>query len=60
MPADAPQDSGRKPIAVPDELHARITRIMHAMTARTGRKSITYAEVIERALDRAAMEEDTS
>jgi len=48
----------RVPILVPRQLHGRIARIMLAMRAETGRKSVTFAEVIERALDRAAMEED--
>ena len=50
-------DTGRVPIAVPRPLHARLARIMRVMRDETGR-TITFAEVIERALDRAAMEED--
>ena len=57
MGAEAFQDE-RVPILVPRQLHGRIARIMLAMRAETGRKSVTFAEVIERALDRAAMEED--
>jgi len=57
MVAETPPDTGRVPILVPRQLHTRITRILRRMRDETGRP-ITYAEVVERALDRAAMEED--
>jgi len=56
MSAETP--TGRRPVQIPDPLHARIAAIALAMRRETGR-TITFAEVIERALDRAAMEEDT-
>jgi len=57
MVAETPPDTGRVPVAIPRRLHRRLTVIMRAMRDETGR-AVTFAEVIERALDRAAMEED--
>src|SRR5215472_584791 len=51
------EDFGRVPIQIPRVLHKRIARIALRMRAETGR-TVTFAEVVERALDRAAMEED--
>lgn len=48
---------GRRPVQLPDPLHARIAAIAAAMKKRTGRAT-TFAEVIERALDAAELEGD--
>jgi hypothetical protein len=42
---------------IPFQLHERLMRIRDNWVLRTGRAP-TFAEVIERALDRAGMEED--
>jgi len=57
MVAETPSDTGRVPIAVPRQLHTRLARIMAEIRDQTGR-SVTFAEVIERALDRAEMREE--
>lgn len=49
--------SDRVAVMVPPQLHRRLAKIQQAMRAETGR-NVTLAEVIERAVDRAAMEED--
>ena len=58
VPAESPA-TGRRPVMIPFQLHERLLRIRDNWYSRTGRAP-TFAEVIERALDRAAMEEDTS
>jgi len=54
-----PDPAVRRPVQLPAPLHLRLMRIRDNWYSRTGR-SPTFGEIIERALDRAAMEEDTS
>ena len=56
--SDTMPDPGvRRPVQLPAALHERLLRIRDNWYSRTGRAP-TFAEVIERALDRAGMEED--
>jgi len=58
MVAETPDMIPRRPVQLPGPLYSRIARIANRMRADTGR-AVSLPEVIERALDRAAMEEDT-
>jgi hypothetical protein len=57
MSVPAESQPGRRPVMIPFQLHERLLRIRDNWYSRTGRAP-TFAEVIERALDRAQMEED--
>ena len=59
MSETMPDPGVRRPVQIPAALHLRLMRIRDNWYSRTGR-SPTFGEIIERALDRAAIEEDTS
>jgi len=52
-----PDPGVRKPIQIHAPLHARLLKIRDNWYSRTGR-SPSFEDIIERALDRAQMEED--